>query len=130
MRFLACQRMSIEQAGDWADDGEPVVPNFPTGQQNTFLSIRSHKPAYYARVVDMARMSLDVELQALAKYYPGLPKEMLSAYLMSTAVAAAELPIGTVVQIHATYDEAKLVLRDGTLAYTMWSEQPISGIPV
>lgn len=114
----------MEQPGDWAEDGEPVMPNFPTGPQNTFLGLKSYRPAYYARVVELD-LSLDNLLQQLVKYYPGLPESMLSEYLMQTALVAATIPLDTVVHLYADCNKAEIAVRGTEQLYTLWTEQPI-----
>lgn len=125
MKFLVCQRMEKEQPGSWADDGDVVIPNFPTGPQNTFVSVVSCKPAYYARVADVADMTLDDTLPVLRKDYPGLPVELLATYLLETAAVADKLPVGTIVQVYITYDKAEIVVKGGGDRYVLWTKQPI-----
>lgn len=116
--------MDKEQPGVWADDGELVIPNFPTAPANTFLGLVSDKPAYYARVVDVD-ISLDDTVDQLAGRYLGLPLQALGTYVLETAVVSWKIPEGSVVQLLTDGDEAKILVRDTRQLYTLWTTQPL-----
>lgn len=104
---------------------EPVIPNFPTGAQNTFLTIPSFRAVHHVLVEDRPAPSLDDLLLVLKKQFPGLPEELLSTYLLETATAAHTYELGTKLQIFVTEDEAKLMnTNTGQLLY-LWKTQPI-----
>jgi hypothetical protein len=129
MKFLVCQRMEVEPEGEWAMDGEPVIPNFPTGAVDTFLGVQQHRPAYYARVAELPDFDLELEVKRLKSYYTGLPESMLLAYLLETAVCAAQFQVGTILQIRISEERAEIYLRgEPETNYTLWDRQPIYGM--
>lgn len=108
----------------WAAINTPVVPNFPTGEQNTFLGTVDYLPVPYARVAALD-ISLDDIAGRLKKQYPGLPGALLDTYVFEVAKTVLHIPIGTLCQIYITDDEAKIKLVDTDIFYTLWRKQPI-----
>ena len=125
MRFLCAVGTLQAARADWADEGEPVVPQFPPCALNVFLGTRSFKPSLYARVSECPGLDLDKLAAALKAQYPGLPPEMLNAYVLETAKAAYELDLGALCQIFTTPDAARLHVQDTGRLYTLWEKQPI-----
>lgn len=127
MKFLVAQCAEKYVDDQMALDGELVIPNFPTGPTNTFLSISSALPSLYARTAWIPDLSLDKQHAVLCKRYPCLPKSMLETYLIETAVAAAKVEVGTILHVYATYDIMKLAIKDTDTQITLWTKQPTGG---
>jgi hypothetical protein len=103
-------------------DGEPVIPNYPSGPQNTFLGTESFKPCTLAKVGVCDNIN-DI-LDRLCTQFPGLPRTLHKAYVVETAVAVHGLSVGTRVRLFSTYDSAELTTEDGK-TIRLWSKQPL-----
>jgi hypothetical protein len=108
----------------WAEPGEPVVPNIPTGTRNVFIGLQSFKVAPYAEVT-VGTFNPDLWLVRMQSQFPGLPCEFHEAYLMETIKIALKLRQGTLVQLYTDADTARIKVVDSDDIYTLWSEQPI-----
>ena len=102
-----------------------MVPNFPTGVENTFLGTLSWLPVPYAHVDDVDGVTLDDIADRMKTQYPGLPGELHEAYVLATAKAAAALPIRALLQVYVDADSAKLAQVNHHELYTLWDQQPI-----
>lgn len=111
-----------------AGNGEPVVPWFPAPVRNMFLSIASWRFTPYAIVVSQ-ELNLDELVNQLAAKYPGLPRTLHENYVLETAVAAAQLPVGTRVRPIITTDEAAIQVVNEDRVITLWTEQPTKKRP-
>jgi len=109
-------------ADEFCPDGELVIPNFPSGPMNTFIGVKTHKPCLSAKVAEV-NANLSRVLEDSVKYYPGLPRPYIKAYIVETAVAADGLKVGTNVKIVSDYDTATLVDADGN-TIQLWDSQP------
>ena len=109
---------------EWARDGEPVVPWYPSTLNNVFLSIGSFKPAVHA-IVETRDIDPDVLCADLCRMYPGLPDSLHANYVMGTAVAASKFKPGTKLRIIVEEDKATVYSLDGSQEYCLWEEQPI-----
>ena len=142
MRFIVSEHRDGAQGTEtWAPPGEPVVPNFPTGDRNTFLGVKSFKPVPYGRVTDIDGLDPDTLVETLADRYKGLPKPLLSSYVVEMAVFAYNMPIGLVCQPYLDDDGERLTIRvvsvpdgdkhSGGVAeddvYAVWEKQPVEG---
>lgn len=107
--------------------GEPVVPWFPAPPKNSFLGLTSWKLADYAAVRD-TDLDPDAMAEALAAQYPGLPMQLHRNYVLATAYAAADMPLGTRVRPIITPDSAALQNMDTSDIVTLWQEQPLKGV--
>ena len=129
MRFkflMSLHREGAEAMGSWAKAGDPVVPNFPVGAENTFLGAFDFKPVPYARVAELPKhISLDSIADSLKRQFPGLPPEFLDTYVLETAKLAFKLPIGSMCQIYVDTETAKVRVLDSDECYVMWEKQPI-----
>ena len=126
MKYLvADHRTGAKGTENWASIGSPVVPNFPTGEQNTFLGVLDFKPVPYARVIAVVNMSLDDIADALKRQFPGLPDGLLDEYVLATAKLAHKLPLNALCQIYTTEDTAKVKVVDAEEFYIMWTKQPV-----
>ena len=126
MKYLVAEhRDGATGEEQWAVAGTPVVPNFPTGPQNTFLGLLDFKDVPYARVVELTKVSIDELAGILKKQYPGLPAGLCDAYVTRTASVAAQLAIATICQIYTTEDSARIKLVGKDEFYTLWTQQPI-----
>lgn len=135
--IIAGQHIGADAYKDkFAAAGDPVIPNFPTGPRNTFLSIYSFLPALYGIATDIPEFSVEDFVERLATNYPGLPVELLRVYVMETCKLAEMLPHGTTVQPYLSDDNERLTVRvanapDNTMGvavddiYKLWDEQPI-----
>jgi hypothetical protein len=110
----------------WAPPGEPVVPNVPTGQPNTFLGLDTFRTVPYARVLS-GDIDPDALAQHLAQQYPGLPVEFHDAYVLETLKTASKLQPGMIVQVYTDADTARIKVIDQPDIYILWQEQPIPG---
>ena len=108
----------------WAPPGEPVVPNFPTSQPNTFVSTTSFKTVPYAEVVE-GEYDPDAHVLKLCAQFPGLPKELHEAYVLETVKCALNMKPGTVVQVYTGDNFARIAVVNGSDIHTLWTEQPI-----
>ena len=129
MRFLlAFHRPGAQPANWWAPDGEPVVPNFPTGQRNTFLSAVSFKAIPYARVSEV-QLDPDELARNLSARYKCLPVAMLEAYVLEIAKLAHGLSLGAVCQCYIDDDGERvcIMLPELEAVHTLWDKQPIPG---
>lgn len=125
MRFLtAYHRPGAEGTEHWARHGDPVVPNVPTGDSNTFLGVYDFKSVPYAKITSTA-YSLDAIALSLKKQFPGLPTELWDAYVLETAKLSVGLLLDTVCQIFVDEDTAKVKVVDKEEFYTLWTKQPI-----
>lgn len=127
MKFPVAYRFDRDMGNDWAQPGEPVVPNFPTAEPNTFIGLKSYKPAYYAVIKDIP-LDLDELLSKLCQRFQGLPKVMLSAYITESAVTAAGLPAGLIIQLFTDGHSVAFADKDTHDVYKLWDEIPINGV--
>lgn len=104
-------------------DGEPVIPNFPSGPQNTFIGTRSFKLCTLA-TVGLCSDRLNDMLERISRQFPGLPKSFHKSYIVETAVAAHGMLAGTKVRIVSSYDKVELVTDAGDVI-NLWSTQPL-----
>ena len=125
MRYLVAHHRAGSTGKDWSPNGEAVVPNVPTGAQNTFLGVPSFKTVPYARVADCPTLNIDKLAADLKHEYPGLPASLWDAYVMETAKLASRLPVGTICQIFIDEDSAAVMPVDRQEIYTLWAEQPL-----
>lgn len=114
-----------ETAGDWADEGDPVVPQFPHVGTNHWLSAISFEPAPYARVEERTDIDVDSYAAALIAEYPGLPRELHEEYVLTTAKLANMLPVGSTVQVYITQDIAKVLVLEAEEWIELWKQQPL-----
>jgi len=129
MRFMmAFHRPGAQPADWWAPENEPVVPNFPTGHRNTFLSAVSFKAVPYARVAD-TQLDIDALARNLSARYKCLPAAMLEAYVLEIAKLAHELPLDAVCQCYMDDDGERvcIMLPETGDVRTLWDKQPIPG---
>jgi hypothetical protein len=124
VRFLVSCPPEVQQTGEWAPAGEPVVPWFPATQENVFLSCSGFKRSLYA-VVAEGTWDPDVLARALVDQYPGLPKRLCENYVLQTALRAAKVPVGTKLRIFVTRDSATLQPVGTDKLITMWDTQPL-----
>ena len=124
---LAPEKGADDTVGEtYAGNGEPVVPWFPAPVRNMFLSVDSWDFAPYAIVVE-GDFDIDAFANRLCEHYPGLPAVMHSNYVLATAMAAAQLPVGTRVRPIITPDTAHLQVVNEDTVLTLWEKQPIKG---
>ena len=90
-----------------ADQGEPVIPDFPLGNPGRFLGIRSGGYAYEAKAAWSAA-DPDVLAEILVKRYPGLPRNYLEAILVYTLCVAAKVAPGQLYRVFVKPTEATL----------------------
>jgi hypothetical protein len=125
MRYLfAALPEESADAEQWAPAGEPVVPQFPHTGTNHWLSVTSFKPAP-AAVVEERDMDLDELATRLVAEYPGLPEELHHEYILRTAKLAHMVPVGSLIQIFITRDQAKVLVRDTEEWIELWNRQPL-----
>jgi hypothetical protein len=127
MNYLVANTQGVKalEASALATHGEPVIPNFPTGPINTFLGIETHKITPYATISDNPDTDLDSLVNRLAAAFPGLPKALLSVYVMATAMAAHAFPAGTVLQLFTDGEQLSVRPREGDKPYILWKQQPL-----
>ena len=118
--LLACDNAADDSM---CPDGEPVVPNYPSGPQNTFLGAKSGKLCMTAEV-RQCQDGLGLLLDGLSTQYPGLPRSLHKAYIVETAVAADSLAEGVKLRLVSSYDNADLVADDGSVT-NLWKKQPL-----
>jgi hypothetical protein len=92
-----------------------------------FLSITSFLPALYAIVVE-DQLDMEELSDKLFKQYPGLPLAMHQAYVLCTAIAVKELPIGTRVRVIQTYDTCALQVLGENTVVELWNKLPTKGL--
>ena len=125
MRFLtAHHRVGAVGTENWARSHDPVVPNTPIGDGNTFLGVWDFKPVPYAEVSDTGT-SLDAMALNLKTQFPGLPPPLWDTYVLAIAKLALKLPLGTICQIFIDEDTTKVKVADKDEFYTLWTKQPI-----
>jgi len=129
MKFLIAVTPEYVLAQDrdkYAPDGEPVIPWYPAPLDNQFLSVISFRRSIHALVADLPAFNVDDALTNLMKQYPGLPRRLHANYLMHTARAAQQFPVGTRFRIFITADSAKLhEIGVAERLFTLWEEQPV-----
>ena len=103
--------------------GLPVVPWFPAPLRQSFLAIGPWQLVDFAVVADVD-IDPDALAQSLFEQYPGLPKVLHDNYVLATALAAAQLPLGARVRPIIDYDEAQVQVVDKATLITLWHEQP------
>ena len=98
-----------------APAGEFAFPDFSIngGSTRWFLGSPSFGKAQYAAVADDAKCSpafIDESTEAVRKYYPGIPRQMLDRMVTSMLLALAKEapPAGTVFRVYVEPDTAKL----------------------
>lgn len=123
------KKKTEEGAEEFAAAGEPVVPWFPAPACNLFLSIISQARAQFAVVAEGA-FDLDALAARLTKDYPGLPPALHENYVLETAFAAAQLPVGTMVKALIDDDSAALQVYNEAKVITLWTTQPIKKRPL
>ncbi len=116
-------------AEDMCPAGEPVIPTYPAGPLNTFIGTKTFKPCATASVTFLqgADADMDAMCARLMKQFPGLPEKMHQAYVVKTALSAAEIGINHRVSAVVNYDEASLAVDDGRII-TMWDKVPLEGL--
>ena len=92
---------------DLADQGEPVIPDFPFNNLGRFLGINSGGLAYEAEAVE-SNADPDALAAVLVKRYPGLPRAYLEAVLVYTLCAAAKATPGQLYRVFIKPTEATL----------------------
>lgn len=127
MRYLVATYREGAKPEDWAQPGEPVVPNFPTGAPNTFLGTVSFKPVPYARIVNDPALTLDAIAIRLYGRYKSLPPQLLDTYVLETAKVALLVPVGTLctLMIDETGEVVTLVDLETQDRYELWNRQPV-----
>ena len=126
MRYLFAVPPEVSSDGeDWADGGDPVVPQFPHVGQNHWLSLLSFKPAPYARVQDHSDVDIDGYAEILGKQYPGLPQALHAEYVLTTAKLAHMVDVGERLQIYITPDTAKVLVLTTEEWIELWKQQPL-----
>ena len=125
MRFLACMAMPQMYGDNWARPGEPVVPNFPTAYANSFLGTETFKPTMKAVVAEFADMDIDRLAERMYAQYPGLPRHMIDTYVLETAKAAHEIPVGTECGVYTSWDSTKLVEAGTGRLHELWPVLPL-----
>lgn len=109
---------------DWAPEGEPVVPWYPSSIENVFLSTVSFKRVACAKVVE-TDADPDEIVERLCEQYPGLPDTLHANYVLGTAKAASELPVNTVVRAFIEPQSAKIQDIETENIVTLWEKQPL-----
>lgn len=125
MRFLFCVSQTATEGEQWANEGDPVIPNFPTGFKNSFLSLNNFLPTYKAIVLDKNDFSLNTYFEKVCDQFPGLPKEMLETYLLETASVAHQIDVNELCRCYTDQDSAKILNINTGEVYTLWEKQPI-----
>lgn len=125
MKFLVCLPGTLTTGDKWASAGEPVVPNFPTGYANSFLGSESFKPTMKAIVVEVPDLDIDVMSAVLQKQFPGLPKRMLDTYVLETAKAAHELPLGAECNVYTSWESTKIMDIGTGKLHVLWEKPPV-----
>lgn len=103
--------------------GIPVVPWFPAPLRQSFLAIGPWQLVDFAVVADV-ELDVDALSQALFEQYPGLPKVLHDNYVLATALAAAQLPLGARVRPIIDDNQAQVQIVDKATLITLWHEQP------
>lgn len=130
MRYFVAAYREGAKPEDWAQPGEPVVPNFPTGARNTFLGTISFKPVPYAKVMDDPALTLDAVTDIgtrLKQRFKCLPHTLLDAYVLEMAKLAQQLPLGQLCTIMLDDDGegVSVMLLSTNDIYRLWDSQPI-----
>ncbi len=123
--FSVLPKDGEETAGTWADEGDPVVPQFPHVGTNQWLSASSFEPAPYARVEERDEINVDDYAAVLSAEYPGLPRELHEEYVLTTAKLAHMLPVGSTVRVYITQDTAKVLVIETEEWIELWKQQPL-----
>lgn len=127
MHFLVCVETDLTRGDRWAVNGEPVVPNLPTGYMNSFLGTSTFKPAIRAVVVNLDNIDIDEIAGSLKTQFPGLPPELFDTYVLETAKAAHAMRAGTVCQVYTSAESAQILDIQTNKAITLWTRQPLPG---
>jgi hypothetical protein len=109
---------------EWANSGEPVIPQFPHVSQNHWLSVVSFKPAPYAEVRELPNVDIDQYADDLVQQYPGLPRSIHETYVLTTAKLAQLVPVGSKLQVYITQNTAKVLVIDTEEWIELWNQQP------
>jgi len=127
MRYLVSVSHEVvaeDAKGQWAPQGEPVVPWYPATPRNAFIAVDSFRPSQYAKVVDDPAIDIDDIADRLCAEYPGIPKSIHDAYVLGIAKAAHKFEIGTIFNIIVEYDKAQLIEKDGAAIHILWEKHP------
>jgi hypothetical protein len=105
--------------------GSVVIPAFPIGDANYFISVLGDGIAPYATVSDLHdTVDPDEVAQSLIEQYPGLPSEYLEDILTDTLVAVSGLETARVFRVFVTPDSARLQDIDTeTNLITIWEDR-------
>lgn len=108
MRFLVSTSRggSLSREVD-CDPGLIVIPAFPIGDANHFISIQSSGISAYA-AVDENNTDPDMLLKELVKQYPGMPEQYLEDILVDTLVIAADLDSNKIFRVFVDDHSATL----------------------
>jgi len=126
MKFLVSlpSELTVEATKlEWADRDEPVVPWFPVGIGNVFVSCTTFRKATHATVRDIQQDPDDLA-ERLIHEYPGLPRELHEAYVYRIAKTAAGLPPGGRYRVMTTQDTATLQNVETADVISLWTKQP------
>lgn len=125
MRYLFAVPPEVSSDGaDWAEGGDPVVPQFPHVSQNYWLSVVSFKLAPYAEVRESPNVGVDQYANALVQQYPGLPRSIHETYVLTTAKLARLVPVGSKLQVYITQNTAKVLVINTEEWIELWNKQP------
>jgi hypothetical protein len=111
--------------GEIADEGEPVIPDFPIGDSsNRFLGTVTFNPTLHARVQDIEGLDLNATADQIAAEYPGIPRRMINDTLCAVGVVAHQLPEHRTYRIFITEADAKLMDVESDTMYELWKNRP------
>ncbi len=107
-----------------SSDNAPVIPWFPAPPENVFLAIGTWEKQANAYVRSL-EFDLDLLLEELCTQYPGLPRVLLTNYLLETALLASKLPDGRRVRVFVTDHSTSIQDADTDEVYTLWDTPPM-----
>jgi hypothetical protein len=126
MRYLVAVFPDQIPPENKCESGEPVIPAFPIGSSNHFISVGSSGISIYA---SMRELSVDPDeiVKNLIKDYPGIPREYLEDTLTQTMVVAASLNPENIYRIFITETSAVLHnVKDENELIPIWEDRPAS----
>lgn len=121
MKYLVAAAPEFEER-DQATAGDLVIPAPPAPIQHAFISVTSLRPCSAADVVEVSDEQVEAAIDALAEQLPGIPKDILSDYVVLTAVGVSEVPVGERLRVMMTEDTA--TLHNAGRKILLWARAP------
>jgi len=106
LKYLFSKLAEMSQL-EQAPEGEPVIPCFPCYLPSfpcylpSFIGVPSFKPCVLSTVKEIPSIGgyFDILADKIAKYYTGIPKDIIEQYVIATARAASQFPEGTILRV-------------------------------